>query len=88
MTMRRRWRRPAHGRALTWCSVTSCLALLLCLALFKQVVVRLWVSSLAVPLLLWTSTLLHWRISGNLKEAFTWSFLSGISGIAVWVFAR
>lgn len=73
---------------MTCCSVALCLALFICLAIFRQAAVRLCVSAVAVPFFLWTSTLLRWRINGNLKEALTWSFLSGISGVAVWVFAR
>jgi hypothetical protein len=86
--MRKRRHLHVPGRALTWCSVTFCLALLLCLVIFRQAAVRLWVSAVAVPFFLWTGTLLRWRINGNLKEALTWSFLSGISGVAVWVLGR
>ncbi len=75
-------------RVISACSLLLSLLLLLALALVRVTVIRLWLCAATVPTLLWTTTLLRWRIGGNFREALTWSFLAGASGLVAWVLIR
>jgi hypothetical protein len=86
MTGRRSFLVPTS--VISCCSLLLSLLLLLTLALIRVTVVRLWLCAVTVPTLLWTTTLLRWRIGGNIREALTWSFVAGISGVIAGILIR
>ena len=79
---------PIPTRTLSWCSLLLSLLLLLTLNLVHGAALRLWVCGAAIPVFLWTSTLLRWRMCGNIKEAATWSFMAGFSGVIAWMIIK
>jgi hypothetical protein len=75
-------------RVISACSLLLSLLLLLALALVRVTAIRLWLCAGTVPTFLWTTTLLRWRIGGNFREALTWSFIAGVSGLVAWILIR
>lgn len=86
MTGRRSFLVPT--RVISCCSLLLSLLMLLALALVRVTVIRLWLCAVTIPTFLWTTTWLRWRIGGNLREALTWSFVAGLSGVIAWILIR